>query len=189
MQCSYIFAVYQINGDFNAFDNINPYSRKYKEKKNKYTEKGNSNMYSAKTIAEYIIWRLRKGDLGDDSVTNIRLQQILYFLQAAFLVSKEEPLFQEDILACTFGTVVSEVYAKYKVYGNIRIFSEPDRPFIATDDAELIDEMLKKISNYSEKYIKKVIKSQKTWKGNYEENKKNIIPISDIFNFFKEKEI
>jgi len=51
------------------------------------------------------------------SVSNLKLQKILYFIQAEFLVVKGIPCFEEEIIAWGFGPVVLEVYHEYKVYG------------------------------------------------------------------------
>ena len=53
-------------------------------------------------IVEYI--------LITEKMTNLRLQKILYFIQAFSLISTGHPLFKEDILAWQYGPVVKEVY-------------------------------------------------------------------------------
>lgn len=63
-------------------------------------------MYSAVIAAQYII--LRCNQLGK-SISNLKLQKMLYFLQAEFLVSQDRPCFRERIEAWDFGPVVPEV--------------------------------------------------------------------------------
>ena len=61
-------------------------------------------MYSALDIAKYII------DYSYDrnnSVSNLRLQKILYFVQAEFLVATGHPCFEETIQAAVIQLALS----------------------------------------------------------------------------------
>ena len=72
-------------------------------------------MYKALDIARYIIERCRE---KNRTVSNLKLQKILYFVQAEFLVTKNQPCFGETIEAWDFGPVVPEVYYEYRMYGS-----------------------------------------------------------------------
>ena len=50
-------------------------------------------------------------------ISNLKLQKILYFVQAFFLEAKNEECFREEIEAWDFGPVVPEVYREYRKYG------------------------------------------------------------------------
>lgn len=54
-----------------------------------------SKNYSAIDIANYVISK-STNPTGADKVTNLKLQKILYFLQAAFLVERQESLIAES---------------------------------------------------------------------------------------------
>ena len=54
-------------------------------------------------------------------ISNLKLQKLLYFVQAYFLISIHELCFEEGIEAWDFGPVVSEAYHEYKRYGNMDI--------------------------------------------------------------------
>lgn len=75
-------------------------------------------MYKALDIARYIIERCRE---KNRTVSNLKLQKILYFVQAEFLVTKNQPCFAETIEAWDFGPVVPEVYYEYRMYGSANI--------------------------------------------------------------------
>ena len=64
-------------------------------------------MYSAIDIARYIIWYCKNHGY---TISNLKLQKILYFVQAEFLVSAGAPCFYQDIEAWDFGPVIPEVY-------------------------------------------------------------------------------
>ena len=89
-------------------------------------------MYSAETIAEYVIHYCdKKGKI----MTNLKLQKILYFIQVNFLVTIDNPCFKEDIFAWGFGPVIPEVYRKYKAYGSTHIPATAFAPRVTTTSA------------------------------------------------------
>ena len=75
-------------------------------------------MYSALDVLKYIIKRCNENGY---TISNLKLQKILYFVQAEFLVCTGRVCFPENIQAWDFGPVVSEVYHRYKVYGSANI--------------------------------------------------------------------
>ena len=78
-------------------------------------------MYRVIDVAQYII---RRCHLQGRSISNLKLQKILYFVQAQYLVTTGNKCFSEDIEAWDFGPVVPVAYHYYKAYGsaNIPIF-------------------------------------------------------------------
>lgn len=82
----------------------------------------------AKDVANYIVKAFQEA--GDDSITNLKLQKILYYLQGWHLGLYGEPLFEDDFEAWRLGPVVPEVYDMFKEYESRAI----DKP---TDDAGL----------------------------------------------------
>lgn len=50
-------------------------------------------------------------------VSNLKLQKLLYFVQAAFIRHYGVPCFEEPIVHWRHGPVVESVYQKYKAYG------------------------------------------------------------------------
>lgn len=73
-------------------------------------EKG---LYNAIDIAQYVInYSIEKGK----PIRNLKLQKLMYYIQAAFLVEKNTPCFKESIINWRHGPVVKEVYDKYKDY-------------------------------------------------------------------------
>ena len=81
-------------------------------------------MYSAKEVARYII------DYSCDqgrTVSNLRLQKLLYFVQVEFLVNRGKACFKDEIHAWHYGPVVPEVYYEYRMYGPSTIPSKGRR--------------------------------------------------------------
>ncbi|WP_297522995.1 type II toxin-antitoxin system antitoxin SocA domain-containing protein [uncultured Clostridium sp.] len=71
--------------------------------------------YKALDVARYII---NYSDEKSITITNLKLQKLLYYIQAAFLVDKKESTcFDEDIINWEYGPVVAEVYNEFRAYG------------------------------------------------------------------------
>ena len=66
--------------------------------------------YRVDTIANYVIRYSNKHNLD---VSNLKLQKILYFIQAQFLVNHDRPCFGAKIEAWSFGPVVPTIYNEY----------------------------------------------------------------------------
>lgn len=71
--------------------------------------------YNAIEIAKKIVAKTNIDE--GDSITNLKLQKLLYYQQGFHLAYFDEPLFNEGIEAWTHGPVVPEVYRTYKKYG------------------------------------------------------------------------
>ena len=75
-------------------------------------------MYDVQDVAEYVITYSEVKDYG---ISNLKLQKILYLIQAYSLIHTKKPCFSEDIEAWDFGPVIPEVYRKYKQFGSTDI--------------------------------------------------------------------
>ena len=70
--------------------------------------------YKAKEIAGYLI---ETANQMGKTISNLKLQKILYFAWKDFYKATGEYLFKEEFEAWKFGPVVSEVYYEYCAYG------------------------------------------------------------------------
>ena len=69
-------------------------------------------MYSAIDVARYIIWYCKRRRY---SISNLKLQKILYFVQANFLVSIGTPCFEEEIEAWDFGLPFNKIMFQFLI--------------------------------------------------------------------------
>lgn len=81
------------------------------------------NNYSAMDVANFIVW-FANNVLNRKSLTPLKLQKILYYVQGTFLADHNRPLFNEAIQKWQYGPVVPSVYFEFKDYG----ISHIDRP-------------------------------------------------------------
>lgn len=90
-------------------------------------------MYKAEEIAAYAI-------KTTEWMSNFKLQSVLYFVQAEFLVVKGRPCFDDPIEAWGFGPVIPTVYRQYAIYGGMMILrAKAPMPHLTKEDRELID--------------------------------------------------
>lgn len=118
-------------------------------------------------------------------ISNLKLQKVLYFIQAFFLISTSEPCFKERIEAWDFGPVVPEAYREYKQFGSSNIprvsyivdFDSEDiwnstvkryeDNTICEDDQKRIENVVDKFSEYSATDLVSITHDQAPWKDAY----------------------
>ena len=141
--------------------------------------------YNALDIAEYII---KYEDAKDHLINNLKLQKVLYFLQAQFVVSTGNSLFDEEIVAWDFGPVVMSVYNRYKVYAGASIFinnSGCRNAYIDPVHKEIINKILEYIRPYSAWQLTQICHHQTPWM-NARVRWNNVISLYELRDFFKE---
>ena len=151
-----------------------------------YTLKGGMVMtYSAFEVARYIIHHEAQ---QNRPVSNLRLQKLLYFVQAKFVMDSHgtSPCFYEKMEAWGFGPVVREVYYEYRYYGGAMI--PPERNFSTTitpRDQSMIDEILNDCAQFSTSALVDITHSQTPWQEARRYNKE--ITTAAIYNYFRGK--
>lgn len=74
--------------------------------------------YEALDVANYVVnYSIER----ECPVSNLKLQKLLYYIQAASLVERQKPAFNDEISAWTYGPVVEPVYYQFKLYANCDI--------------------------------------------------------------------
>lgn len=86
---------------------------------------------SADDVARYIIWFAHE---HGSSITNLKLQKLLYYAQGWHLAIYDKPLFSDRIEAWVYGPVVPDIYSKYQKYSYRNIDEDVDYP--SFDSAE-----------------------------------------------------
>lgn len=144
----------------------------------------------AMDVSEYI---LRKQLMG-----NLKLQKLLYFVQAYFLIKKGTPCFSDKIYAWDSGPTIPTVYRYFRKYAFLAIpedvyivENEDGRPerrrynaeTIPEDDRKLIDEVIEAFSGYTYSWMLNLIKGQDPYmKACKDEGE---IMLKDLKEFFK----
>lgn len=136
-------------------------------------------MYDVQLISKYIIHRHAL------PINNLKLQKILYFVQAEFLVSMDKACFDDDIEAWPHGPTVPAVYFKYNIFGSTNIPDQGNKGFeaISRQDKNHLDAIIDTAAKYSSSWLEKITLRQKPWKDAYKRNDK-VIKQSELKEYF-----
>lgn len=126
----------------------------------------------------------------NDTVTNLRINKLIYFAQAISLAEYDKALFDEEFHAWKLGPVVPCVYQKYRSYGKDNISETTDGFDMGRFSAEELD-MLMFVYRYYGKFSTTELVNMShiegsPWKSVYKENEDNIIFKDDIKAFFSQ---
>lgn len=160
-------------------------------------------MYNVLDVCRFII---NYCDKKDYNLSNLKLQKILYFIQAYYLCKTEEkePCFFEEIEAWTFGPVVPIAYHEYKQFGSTNIpkvttyikVNEADfwkskvltydDVVIKDGDKEIIQKLVDKFVKYSTTTLVNITHHQTPWVEAYIPGQNNIITLDAIRGYFSD---
>lgn len=141
--------------------------------------------YSALDVAKYVI--KHEHDKARE-ISNLRLQKLLYFVQAKVLVETDAPCFDDEIEAWDFGPVVPAVYYAYKIFGSWDIVIDDSVPFINKSVAAYIDSIVDYCKDYPTFQLVDITHKQSPWKNARQKGKKTIITKDSIAGYFKHNE-
>lgn len=158
------------------------------------------NRYVALAVAKYIL-SLRP-------MTNLRLQKTLYFIQVAFLLTRERGIFDDEIEAWQYGPVVPSVYNEYKYSSrniltynremeielfetfrnlgitNENIIEEVDRLDRDFESVDLIQEMLGRLENFTDWQLVYKTHTYAIWQEHFN-NSNNVMTEQEILNYHR----
>ena len=156
-------------------------------------------IYKVLDVSRHVINYSNEKEYG---ISNLKLQKILYFIQAFFLVSTSEQCFEEKIEAWDFGPVVPEAYREYKQFGSgdipsisyiidfdgediweSKVIKYKDN-VISEPDKQKIESVVDKFADYSATDLVSITHAQTPWKAAYKKGQNNEITIDSIKGFF-----
>lgn len=143
--------------------------------------KGSVMKYSALDIAKYVINHEHK---NSREISNLRLQKLLYFVQAKCLVDKGEPCFEDDLEAWDYGPVVPAVYYKYSKFHSKPIVEIELCTDIVNDIMDIINCVLDFFRNITTFELVQITHSQSPWIEARQKGSKSIISKDSIRNYF-----
>lgn len=120
-------------------------------------------MVNAIDVAKYLLARANQ---NGDLITNLKLQKLLYYAQAWYLVNHNRRLFRDPIKAWDLGPVVPSVYRKWKKYGASPIPYEvrgKEENCFDPHQIDYLDEFYRIFSNFSATALVSMSHSEKPW--------------------------
>ena len=143
---------------------------------------------TASKIASAIIALSHENRKG---ITNLKLQKLLYYSQAWYLVLAEEPLFAESIEAWVHGPVVASVFGEYKHFRWSEINEDGTASSIPDIDGHL-RAVWEAYGNFSASELERLTHQETPWlearKGLApDEPSRNIISLKTMREFYDSK--
>ena len=121
--------------------------------------------YNALDIAKKIVCRtdVEHGD----SLTNLKLQKLLYFMQGFHLAFFGVPFFNEPIEAWTYGPVVPVVFQEFKKFKkrDISPDSYSDNLVLTADEQQMFDMVYQEYNQFSAVTLMNMTHTEGPWKN------------------------
>ena len=115
---------------------------------------------SALAVAEFFIWKSH--EVGDP-ITNLKLQKLAYYAQAWHLTVHKTPLVSERFEAWVHGPVCRELYAKYKVNGSLPIPNVSQKPALAPEVEQFLEEVFEVYGGFSAWDLERLVHQERPW--------------------------
>ena len=124
-------------------------------------------MNSIHDITDYIILRVKAED-KDASLINLKLQKLLYYVQAWSYGIHKKPMFVGDFEAWIHGPVNREIYDRFNatkyLYSEINIEDCRNRSVtLSSEDQEFVDFILENYLKYSGAELERLSHSEAPW--------------------------
>lgn len=122
-------------------------------------------MYSALNVAKYFL-ALCDPEAGD-TISNLKIQKLLYYAQGFHLALFDSPIFAENIEAWMHGPVVPEIYHYFKEYGDGAISVDPEFNLETIDPkiSDFLNEIYNVFGQYSAWKLRNMTHEEPPWKN------------------------
>jgi len=121
-------------------------------------------MITAKQAAKYLV-SLCDDDAGD-SISNLKLQKLLYYSQGVHLALHGKRLFNEPIEAWMHGPVVPSIYHELKVFGSgaVEIDEGIDLDQVGDEERETLEEVFEVFGQFSAWKLRNMTHEEPPWR-------------------------
>ena len=120
-------------------------------------------------VAKFFLYNANQ---DGEIITNLKMQKLLYYAQAWYLVNFGKPLFDDEILAWNLGPVVRSVYDEYKEFRHTPIIYEDEsgeilKKFQNKEDVKFLKEFYEKFICFSAHDLVNMTHNEEPWKKAY----------------------
>lgn len=146
-------------------------------------------MHSALDVAA---WFLNEVDReAGDSITNLKLQKLVYYAQAWAVALLGRPLFHEPVEAWAHGPVVNCVYQEYKDHGFDSLPRSRKRPQFAPEERVVLEDVLAVYGEHSASFLEALTHGEQPWQTARGDSpatsrSRREIPLPDMRVFYRE---
>jgi uncharacterized phage-associated protein len=117
-------------------------------------------MVTAQKVADYILWSSHE---TGSFISNLKLQKLLYYVQAWHLAVHGRPLFPEKFEAWIRGPVIPELYNRYMSYRWRTIDEDVDRPDLDERTVAFIEEVLEEYGPLDARRLEQLVRRENPW--------------------------
>jgi uncharacterized phage-associated protein len=111
-------------------------------------------------------WFLNEVDRrAGDSITNLKLQKLVYYAQAWSVTLLGRPLFFEAVEAWAHGPVVDVVYQEYKGHGYDGLPRSRRKPRFEPEERVVLEDVLAVYGEHSAKFLEALTHSEGPWES------------------------
>lgn len=125
-------------------------------------------MENINEVCDFVVFRLT-GE-GNESLSHLKLQKILFYIQSWHLAFDKQPLFDGKFQAWIHGPVNRTIYNRFKdskyMYSSITmsdIQSDLTFPSLDQSDRDHINAVLETYAQYSDVQLEKMTHDEKPW--------------------------
>ena len=126
--------------------------------------------------------------MGEEIITNLKVNELVYFAQAWSLVKFNKKLFNEDIEAWEQGPVIPSVYKTFRPYGSKNIemtIGEYDESIFTSEQLNFLADIVLTYGKYTASALRDIsYKSGSPWALVYEKKENNIITPESMKKYF-----
>lgn len=130
--------------------------------------------YQAKTIAKFLIEAAEAAEAAEPAIcmTNSKLNSMLYYVQAWYMIKYGTPCFTDRLYAHSWGVAVEEVHYTFRMFGGCSLWGIMARQ-IKTDeklkkkDQKQICKVLYQMGIYSAATLNRIVMNQKPYRDAY----------------------
>ncbi|MBI5345541.1 MAG: SocA family protein [Chlamydiae bacterium] len=115
---------------------------------------------SPKDVADFLLFECRE---RGEVLTNLKLQKLLYYAQAWYLVLQNKPLFTEDFQAWVHGPALPSQYQRFKNLEWRPILEEVTMPKITNDIRSHLTEIVNVFGIETASALELMTHNEKPW--------------------------
>lgn len=122
-----------------------------------------------------------------ETISNLKLQKLLYYLQGFFIAIFDKKLFEEPIEAWQYGPVVRDAYFHFKDFGPNSITLQNDTEIIELTKAEntVFTEVMEEYGQFSAVKLMNMTHEELPWRKTFSENPQGEITYALLQEYFK----
>jgi uncharacterized phage-associated protein len=145
-------------------------------------------MHSALDVAAWFLNEIDRR--AGDSLTNLKLQKLVYYAQAWAVALLNRPLFEETVEAWAHGPVVESVYQEYKEFGYDTLPRSRRRPRFTSQELTVLQDVLAVYGEHSAKFLENLTHDEEPWRATWGDRpptsrSRQRVPLSTMRRFYR----